>query len=266
MHQGNVTVAFLDVLGFRDKIDRIPLSSLADSYEKAIELAKALNKKFSMSDEARSLFPNHPPGERWCNRQILSDAIVLESLDESAESALKLLLYARSLVQVFLTLGFSIRGGVAFGELYRNPVTGLVLGKALTKAYELESSQDWLGVTIDNSVVEKYPEIFSQQENRKSILSTLFPLYSVPMKKGVKGDCHVINWRFNMVVEEGTKSLLLKAKLNDAKSKYKNTLEFLKWVRDSGEVYIQDGSNNPVELSAFFVGDSEPPFQHGDEY
>ncbi len=265
-HQGNATVAFLDVLGFRDKIERIPLASLADSYEKAIELARSLNKKFSMSESATSLFPNHPVGERWCNRQVLSDAIILVSLDSSAESTLKLMLYARTLVQVFLTLGFSIRGGISYGELYRNPNTRLILGKALTSAYELETTQEWLGVAIDNSVEKNFPELFAKTVDPNNLLNCFFPKYPVPLKNGASKEHHILNWRFNMIIEEGTRSLLEKAKLNKVKKKFDNTLEHLKWVRKSGAVYIREGVKRPIEMSTFFVGATEPPFDHGDEY
>ncbi len=263
---GKATVAFLDVLGFRSKIERIPLASLADSYERAIKLARSLNKKFSTSDSANTLFPNHPIGERWCNRQVLSDAIILVSLDNSAESALKLMLYARTLVQVLLTLGFPIRGGISHGELYRNPNSRLILGKALTSAYEFETTQEWMGVAIDNSVEKKFPELFTKASDPNNLLSCFFPKYPVPLKNDSSKNYHILNWRFNMIIEEGTRSLLEKAKLNEIERKFDNTLEYLTWVRRSGAVYIKEGVNRPMEMAAFFVGAHKPPFDHGDEY
>ena len=86
------------------------------------------------------------------------------------------------------------------------------------------------------------------------------------MKKNVFKELHILNWRFNMIIEEGTKSLLEKAKLHNAKTKFGNTLEYLKWMRNSGAVYIKEGINRPIEMSAFYVGATKPPFNHGDEY
>lgn len=263
---GKRTVAFLDVLGFRDKIERIPLTSLSDSYEEAIELARILNKKFATSESANSLFPYHPMGERWCNRQILSDAIILVSLNSSAESSLKLMLYARTLVQVFLTLGFSIRGGISYGEIYKNHNTRVILGKALTSAYKLEKNQEWLGVAIDNSVEKNFPELFNNILYPKELLNWFFPVYLVPLKEEKFQEYRILNWRFNMIIEEGTKSLLEKANLNKDNKKFNNTLKYLEWVRKSGAVYIKEGVNRPIEMSAFFVGATKPPFKHGDEY
>jgi hypothetical protein len=253
-------VAFLDILGFKNALEQITLSALAQKYENLIRLAETLNRPVSHPSSQPTLFQEYENGSALCERFVFSDSIILVSLDEKPINVLKLLVHAWRLSQVFLTAKLPLRGGIAYGELYTNPTLNVCLGKALTKAYELEKRQDWIGISIDNSIVENFPDLF------QGLLNDLFFEYQVPCKNKEKVLFRTLNWRFNLVVKNGTRSLFDQTDLPDVQRKQKNTLDYAKAVSESGRVYVKDQEAFPLELRTFFVGDTEPPFLHGDEW
>lgn len=258
------TVAFLDILGFRYAVLTTPLPELADKYEQRIVEADGMNRQMSLGSGTPSLFPSHPPNAPWCQKFVFSDTIILVSLDDSAVSALKLLVYAWRLSQSFIAFQMPLRGGIAFGELYSNPLRNICLGRALTTAYDLERSQAWIGVAIHSSVEEAFPEFFSLENENYGVLNDIFLRYPVPVKSGTSEYLRTLNWRFNLVVEKGTRSLFASDGPPDVMQKVVNTLKYAETVVRSGRIYVADQTNLPVELRSTWIGGKEPPFPHGD--
>lgn len=259
------TVAFLDILGFKQMIKNESLSELAKKYEKTIGTTGALNKPLFPESDVPTLFQDHFKDTPWCNSYIFSDSIILISNDENYQSCLKLLVYSWRFTQVLLAAGMPVRGAITFGEIYENVSNGIVLGLALTEAYELEQKQQWIGVAIDSSTELAYPGLFSAIKSEKEILKNIFLRYPVPFKDGTTKILHTLNWRFNLIVEKGTRSLFSDQPNAEVDEKIQNTLRYAKKVIDSGKVYVQDQSSLPVELRSFYVGSKEPPFPHGDD-
>ena len=82
-----------------------------------------------------------------------------------------------------------LRGAIAHGEFYADPKANAYVGKALIDAYKLEEDQDWLGLSLHDSVeVVKY---FQQvlNEHNGYIVRSLVPLRSNSNKKP-----YCINW------------------------------------------------------------------------
>mgnify|MGYP001600952090 CR=1 FL=1 len=245
-----------------------------------------MNRQMSLGSGTPSLFPDHPPNAPWCQKFVFSDTIILVSLDDKAVSALKLLVYAWRLSQSFIAFQMPLRGGIAFGELYSNPLRNICLGRALTTAYDLERTQAWIGVAIHSSVEEAFPELFSPENENYGLLDDIFLRYPVPMKplpiKGIfsriwaalrhpvpvesdTSEClRTLNWRFNLVVENGTRSLFASDGLPDVMQKVVNTLKYAETVVRSGRIYVADQSNLPIEFRSMWIGGKEPPFPHGD--
>lgn len=258
-------VALLDILGFKEKVLQTPLDVLSKDYEKLIKLSEAINKPFEHNSP--SAFPNHPNSETWCERYIFSDTIILLSKGEDISSCLKLLVYTWRLAQCLLAQKIPFRGAIAYDELYVNLSQNIVLGKALIKAHELEQAQQWVGIAIDSSLEEAYPEFFSMCKNPDHLFSTLFMQYHVPFKDGSTKLLHTINWRFNLIVEKGTRSLFAEDTNGSVVEKIKNALKYAKAVIDRGKIYVYDQKHLAIELRSFYVGGgSEPPFKHGDEF
>jgi hypothetical protein len=258
------TVAFLDILGFRQAIMNTPLSDLAGNYERRIAEAEAMLHPTGQKSGEPSLFPEHPVQTPLCQQFIFSDSIILVSIDDQAISTLKLLVHAWRLSQAFIAFKMPLRGGIAFGELYSNPLRNICLGRALTEAYELERSQDWIGVAIDQTVEDAFPEIFSAESTKLELLNDVFLRYKVPIKNGAFKDSRTLNWRFNLIVEKGTRSLFVESGPPDVMQKVDNSLKYAEAVVRSGRIYVADQSRLPIELRSMWIGGKEPPFEHGD--
>ena len=180
------------------------------------------------------------------------------------DSTLRLLVYAWRLLQLLLGSHFPVRGAVTRGPMYVNEQLNVFLGEALVRAYELEQQQQWIGVAIDPSVLSAHPDLANGLLPNDSLLGHIFREYDVPMKGDRTERLRTLNWRFNLVVKDGTRWLFAESDREDVAVKIQNTLAFAKSVVESGYVYARD-DNVPVELRGCFVGDTEPPFSHGDD-
>ncbi|MDP3013968.1 MAG: hypothetical protein Q8M92_06990, partial [Candidatus Subteraquimicrobiales bacterium] len=123
----------------------------------------------------------------------------------------------------------------------------------------------WIGVAIDESVEQAYPELFEHVKDNENILSSIFLRYPVPFKDGIIKELHTLNWRFNLIVQKGTRSLFKETNDKDVVEKINNTLNYAETVVKSGSIYAKNEETFPVELRSMWVGDSEPPFKHGDD-
>jgi hypothetical protein len=265
-------IAFIDILGFKNLLTTEPMTEIARKYEWA--LSGPSNKRW-MPDrpDSKKLLPNHKSGDPWCFRHVFSDSIILIALDDSDESCLKLLLYCREVFTSMLTYGLAVRGAVTAGDLYYNPGTSVTLGKALTDAYLIEQEQDWAGICIADSVWDSYPSLRQAVETPDDPLSLCFLEYQPPWKRAPQAAHRIINWRFNIVVVEGTRHLLQQTRLHEAPSKYENVVKYLRTVVASGRLYFTESNPPPFELPLCTIGpyasapkkpdDPMPP--HGDD-
>lgn len=129
-----------------------------------------------------------------------------------------------------------IRGAIAYDDVYINKTKNVFLGKCLSKTYELEMKQDWIGIIVDDEVINRYKDIFNSSELCVIYDALLFH-YEVPLKRGVQKKYRTINWRLNLVVEKGTEKLLDITKDEAANLKIRNTLDYARAVRKSGKLY-----------------------------
>lgn len=112
---------------------------------------------------------------------------------------------------------------------------------------------------------DAFPGLFRNLRNPKNILSEIFMRYKIPLKDGSRRELHMLNWRLNMVVEEGTRSLFAKVGDTDIMEKLNNTLDYARTVVDRGRVCAR-GAEVPIELRTFYVGSSPPAdrmYKHG---
>jgi len=258
-------VSLLDVLGFRKRVQTTPLPELAQSYETAIRNAHALNNPPDIAPNHPQLFSSRDRSDRWCLQHIFSDTIVLVSLSDDEASCLKLIVHTWRLSQALLGFQMPVRGAMTFGELHVNKPLNIFVGKALTDAYELEQAQEWIGVAIDDSLVSACPSIFSVASREGNILAAMLPRYPVPLKGGEPREMVTVNWRWNLIVERGTRSLLPAAEDDASRRKIENTESYLQAVVAAGLTYAAQPGAIPAELQTFWVGEREPPFAHGDD-
>ena len=274
-------VAFIDVLGFREKIETLPLDKLAFDYERVVGQIRSLNHPFGVAPGVTSLFPASASNDSWCIQHIFSDSIIVVALGDDDESLLKLLVYVWRLTQSLLAFGMHPRGAVAFGEMYVNERDGIFLGKALTEAYMLEQSQDWIGVALAPSMENRYGHLIQPIASPSNGHPTFLVRHEVPLKRTDQTPVSwvlrlfpftryhrraliVINWRWNLVAKAGSRALLPVSTKHEVRTKVANTMAYLKCIVASGALYSLDQARLPAELRTIYIGDSEPPFKHGD--
>ncbi|MGD1096592.1 MAG: hypothetical protein ABSB35_31940 [Bryobacteraceae bacterium] len=261
------TVAFLDVLGFRSLVAQIPASELGPRFAKIIDgVLNGLTRPLLADQNLPRLLNSPGPNERFCLVYSFSDSILLISHDSSLSSCLAVNVIALRIMQGMMAAGFPTRVGVTFGDMFVDVERAVFLGPALTAAYELEQSQDWIGGVIDESVAEPLPALMDRSQPH-ALQNVIFPMYRVPMKNGDDGERRTLNWRWNLVVQKGTRSLFRPTADESGTRKIARALEYAKWIRAAGLACAADQETVPVEIRLFYVGDvSSPPlFAHGDD-
>lgn len=250
-------LAIIDLLGIKDLSEEKTLDELSKIYDEFILYADIHLTPLPGKD---SLFKNHPSNTSLCQRYLLSDSIVLVANSDELEDSLKLLFASWRLLQSCFAFKRPVRGAIVYDEVLSRPEENYVIGKALVKANELEKKQNWMGVIIEDSFAKRlHVEI-------PNLFGTFLFNHLVPCKKEEKEfmeEFWVLNWRYNFIVKNGTKSLF---EGNQCHNKVENTLAFAKAVVLTGKVYANDQNKCPAEFRCMSVGDSEPPFPHGDEY
>ena len=258
-------VAFLDILGFKGLVTTLSLHDLAARYERLTSTARALALPQLPDSDVPRLFPYNKDRPSICSQYIFSDSIILVANADTDVGCLQLLVYVWRLEQLFIAAGMPLRGAVDYGDIYSNTNSGIVLGKALSAAHSTEGEQDWIGICINNSVIERYDDIFKAVEEQRSLLSDLFKMYPVPLKKSAVRELYTVNWRFNYIVEHGTRSLFSSNPNASIQQKVANTLAYARAIVESGRPYARNDKAVPLELRAFYVGKQQPPFPHGDD-
>lgn len=259
--QGKRAIAYFDIMGFKAKLNNLPLSRLSTEYERLIEQTDG---EFFIS-EGTVL------SRQVCYRYIFSDSIFLIAKEDTEESAIDLLSYSWRMMQIFIAGGYPLRGAATYGDIYANFEINVFLGKPIAQAVILEGSQDWIGAIVDNSVFEHYKGILKGESIQCEIMNTLFPEYPVYFKNGTRPVYHVINWRQNMISENGIKPLFKNEPYcEDVQRKIDNTLCFSKSIVDSKTAYF-NSELVPERYRNFYIAKSAPPqnghmFTNGDEY
>ena len=248
-------------------VEHIPPEELGPRFARALSMVREEMNKPSLPDQnVARLLPDHPKDKPFCISFAFSDSIILISHDESSSSALALLVFALRAMQSLIALSFPVRAAVAFGNMFTDLQSAVFLGRPLIRAYDLEKCQDWIGGVLDDTVNEVLPQL-SEPEAEGNLLDALFPRYTVPLKAGAVRPYRTFNWRWNLVVEDGTRSLFRDTSEWKDRRKVSNTLEYARWIRAASLAYPMDPESVPVEVRTFFVGKGPPPpkYVHGDD-
>lgn len=161
-------VAFLDILGFKEKLKKLKQ-----------EDAKSFIERFSTTafDQWENLNPTLVEG------YIVSDSFILYTCDTSIQSISQLIsLVERICQQEFSTNSILIRGAIAKGEFDRIEAReipslrkGLIVGQAYVDAYLMEGSIKTAGIALTNEVfqdIEAYAhpiDCFRENINGKDV-------------------------------------------------------------------------------------------------
>lgn len=253
-------IAFLDILGFKDLVENNSAEQLSDIYRLGLK---------NNYDKGLGFWANNPKYNKLdsnINSIIISDSIIIGAEFDNQQSFIKLLFS----VQIFITesfkIGIPLRGVIEYDEMLSiAPKTVsdhvmdnsiILLGKAITNAYQLEQKQNWAGCVLSDNAVNRFEEIVNEDQNvlkqNPSVNSTTFftPIsffekngvlikYPVPFKSGPIQDYYCIDWSGpignnvinEQIIRESFEKHGKSVKSWDVESKIKNTIDFYIYSR-----------------------------------
>lgn len=133
-------VAFLDILGYRDLLER-------DTKEGTSIFRDRMTRAFRHFENINRAKHQY---------QIISDSIFFACADRAA--AKEFLSHVRSIFAAFLAEGLLIRGGITFGPHFMNQ--SVTYSPALTKAYKLESTEAiFPRVMVDSNIMAMFDDL-----------------------------------------------------------------------------------------------------------
>ena len=225
-HTDDRFVAFLDIMGFKDRLLRegqekvgIMLKSLrppiADIKKRRqvfyAEVKKASNKNTLQDDLSSLVYP-----------VTFSDSIILFSKDKSDYSAVEIIASTATILSKALNKEIPIKGAIAFGEMTVYKTSLLYFGTPLIDAYELQKELQIYGVVLHHTAQRQIDKF-----SRARALSNLFaPNYSVPMKSG-SIEHNLVNWVFKTKNPENVVRKLYSNTSGKSRKYIDNTLKFI---------------------------------------
>ena len=187
------TVAMVDVLGFSDMVQTNSLDRVVDQEIGWLRQAMchAIIKHSWPRDQPtlEELNGNALVGVAW-----FSDTMLFWTKEDHDDNL-------RELIQTvawitFLGIGgrTKLRGGVAYGEAFIDFANSLFIGAPIIEAHETESKQQWSGVALTKSAVERIP-LYCRDGHCAD-----WPVipYAVPLKKLPPWSTLAINWTYGI--------------------------------------------------------------------
>jgi len=210
----NVTrwIAYFDLLGIRDLLATGREHAVLDAYERAIE----------------ELGAKRAPAVRhtW-----FSDTFLLIAPDDSAVSFRDLDHVSRWFVYFLLRGRVPLRGAIACDRFCADFDNRVFVGRALVEAYEYGEGQDWIGLVLSPTAINRLRALGLPAEERLN-----YTFYDLPWKRKPPGApdmitaCILDNWaRLNgrNPCVEALSKIGLTISRDAIRSKYERTIRFL---------------------------------------
>ncbi|MEN6626997.1 MAG: hypothetical protein ABFD69_12300 [Candidatus Sumerlaeia bacterium] len=135
-------MAFLDILGYKEALDADIKNGTQDFKERMVRAFRV----FDQINQSRYAY------------QAISDSMFISCPERDAVR--EFLLILRNVFVSFLEEGLLIRGGVSFGQHFKNQ--NITYSPVLTKAYQLESQvAEFPRIMIDSNILEMFPSLLS---------------------------------------------------------------------------------------------------------
>lgn len=153
-------VAFLDIMGFKERVARVPHEELL---AQLTDFSQALNAYVAQYEDAN------------IQSTQFSDSIILASNDASLESLKTLAEVVRGIMQIAVRRQIPMKGAMARGMVTCDTAKRLFFGQALIDAYLLEESVHYYGVLMHHTVETAIDELG---------IPSLFRDVKAPLKNG----------------------------------------------------------------------------------
>jgi hypothetical protein len=225
----NIFVAFLDIMGFRDRVFREihgDIRKMLESLRPAIEVVEKeakerLQKQILLQKKNKALDTNSP----LVFPVSFSDSIILFSSDDSKDSIQRIIIDAEYIFHEAIQNEIPMKGAIAFGEMTVDTTNSLYFGKPLIDAYELHKELQMYGVVLHHTAQRRFEEL-----RKELILDDLVAGdYPVPMKSS-KIHHHLLDWTIFCENPENLVKKLYNSVSGTTRLYVDNTLEFLDWL------------------------------------
>lgn len=183
-------VLYLDIMGFKERVNRTPIGEL----NQQLLLFKTKNKKLKPLLEG--------PKNILMRMAQFSDSIVIVSEKDTIDDLNRICKAAAILMQTALQTGFALRGAITKGEMVYDNENQLFFGKALVDAYLLEEELCYYGIVFHESVEESIREAMSNGKHYYPIEDI-----KIPFKKGKSKHYHIAWYKLDAALREGDISL-----------------------------------------------------------
>jgi hypothetical protein len=165
-----------DVLGFRELIKTRSLESIAKFGTQFVQSAKNIRHRWS-SDLRRRL-----------DVRVFQDTVIAISNGGSQHDFLATVLYAEALLRTAMLQKLGMRGALTFGDVFCD--RHMVIGGAISRVYEMEQQQEWIGCWVDECCVKR----LNRATATDHLWDILLASYPIPLKAGPVKMEIAVNW------------------------------------------------------------------------
>ena len=203
----NSFVAFFDILGFKNMVEKNSHEDLMEIYEEYLYENLNLTDKF-FDPIYKFITPEEEKNSLDIRTFVISDSIILIQNDMSQRGFLNLIAKCQVLLSSSLADGIPLRGAISYGPvtIIENQRGTTIVGRGLTKAYSLEAIQQWSGGIVDKDCFELFPGVKSQDFINKMLENKKNPLiikYNIPLKENKFISGYGFNWpQYDLLKDE----------------------------------------------------------------
>jgi hypothetical protein len=212
-HLRNRWVAYFDLLGTKALINSGRYIEVFRSYKNALKRSKSQLKSYEN-----------------LSRICLSETFIIFSKDDSLSSFASIHSISRWFMFFLLKAEIPLRGAIAYGEFYADESEQIFFGKALVEAYEYAEQQNWIGLILVPSTIQRLDSIGLPANKMydyaewdvvfKNRLPAIEKCYAC-----IVGNWNKINSKNSCL--ENLKRMMTKTTDLNVQNKYKRTIEFV---------------------------------------
>lgn len=224
----NRFVAYLDILGFKDKVMRNTHENIYDELTNIVSIRNVCSLQEQVADN----------GDPSVFMATFSDSIIIFSSDDTIFSFEYFLSCLRFLFNRTIKRKIPLKGCIAHGKISVDKVDQIYFGQPIIDAYLLEEELNYMGIICHNSI-DKYLINISKKDDEK--WSKYFLFKSITPLKSSKITHFNVNWfqHGQDTIEEDILELFYATVSGSARRYIDNTIEMLnEWIRVTNGLFI----------------------------